>query len=103
MSRWRTTSSPKSFSPSASFRMTYSGVCRRRFMVVLSSFPTSWGSDSHNGWISSRGPGYRWVIGVRTWALPGVFSVGLAPYRRCRGGLLLPYGIGAPRSKWLLR
>jgi translin len=32
-------------------------VCRRRFIAVLSSFPTSWGSDSHNWWISSRGPG----------------------------------------------
>jgi len=37
--------------------MICSGVCRRRFMVVLSSFPTSWGSDSHNRWISSGGPG----------------------------------------------
>jgi hypothetical protein len=39
--------------------MICSGVCRRRFIAVLSSFPTSWGSDSHNWWISSRGPGQQ--------------------------------------------
>ena len=42
-------------------RITCLGVWRRLFIVVLSSFPTSWGSDSHNGWISSRGPGHRSV------------------------------------------
>ena len=26
---------------------------------MLSSFPTSWGSDSHNRWISLRGPGHH--------------------------------------------
>jgi len=44
--------------------MICSGVCRRRFMVVLSSFPTSWGSDSHNRWISSGGPGHPGINGL---------------------------------------
>ena len=48
--------SPRSFSPSASSRISCSGVCRRCSWLGTSS-PDSWGSDSHNRWISSRGPG----------------------------------------------
>ena len=41
---------------------------------VLSSFPTSWGSDSHNRWISSRGPGHTEMdpVQARLYALFGL-------------------------------
>ena len=40
-------------------RMICSGLCRRRFMSWSPPFSPSWGTDSYNGWISSRGPGHR--------------------------------------------
>jgi hypothetical protein len=39
--------------------MICSGLCLRRFIVVWSSLPHDGVSDSHNGWISSRGPGHE--------------------------------------------
>src|ERR1039457_2125465 len=53
--------SPSSFSPSASLRMTCSGVCRRCFIGACPPCPNLGASDSHKSWISSRGPGQSHV------------------------------------------
>ena len=42
--------------------MICSGVCRRLFMVVWSSFPHHGESDSHKGWIISWGPGHAQLV-----------------------------------------
>jgi hypothetical protein len=43
---------------SASSRTICPGLWRRRFMSWSPPFSPSWGSDSHNRWISSRGTGH---------------------------------------------
>src|SRR5690606_38161633 len=45
----------RSLLPSASFRMIWSGVCRRRFVMVSVLLPHLGATDSHNTWTTTRG------------------------------------------------
>src|SRR5690606_35339414 len=54
----RSVPAPRSLWPSASFRMIWSGVCRRRLMVSV-LLPHLGATDSHTTWTTTRGSPHK--------------------------------------------